>query len=160
MKLLRIDHETTANVGVISGGSATNIVCDSVTVRFEARSLDNHKLKAQVDHMVDCIHKACEEYGTTSDVEIIHNYPAFSIDKDSEIAQLAVRAIEKINLKADLKSTGGGSDTNIINGNGIASVNLSVGMSNVHTTSEFIAIESLTQAAQLVASIIQEVQNT
>lgn len=160
MKLLRIDHETTANVGVISGGSATNIVCDSVTVRFEARSLDNDKLKAQVDHMVGCIQQACEEYGTTCNVEIIHNYPAFTIEKDSKIAQLAVRAIEQVNLKADLKSTGGGSDTNILNGNDIASVNLSVGMSNVHTTSECIAIESLTQAAQLVASIIQEVQNT
>jgi tripeptide aminopeptidase len=159
MKLLRIDHETTANVGIINGGAATNIVCDAVTARFEARSLDNDKLKAQVDHMVDCIHQACEEYGTTCQLEIIYNYPAFTIDKESEIVRLAVRAVEKINLEAHLKSTGGGSDTNIINGNGIASVNLSAGMYNVHTTSEYIAIESLTQAAQLVASIIQEVQN-
>lgn len=160
MKLLRIDHETTANVGIIQGGTATNIVCDSVYTRFEARSLDNKKLKAQSDHMVECINTACEEYGTTCEVKATLNYPAFSIDKASEIAKLVTKAIENIGQKADLKSTGGGSDTNILNGNGINSVTLAIGMNNVHTTSENIAIDSIVKSAELVAAIIQQVQNT
>jgi tripeptide aminopeptidase len=155
MKLLRIDEETTANVGVISGGSATNIVADSVNVKFEARSLCNDKLKAQTDHMVDCINKACEEYNASCDLQVQLSYPAFSI----EIALLVTKAIEAIGLTPELKSTGGGSDTNVLNGNGIAAVTLAIGMTNVHTTSEYITIESLEQSAKLVASIIQQVQN-
>jgi tripeptide aminopeptidase len=160
MKLLRIDHETTANVGVINGGSATNIVTDAVHVKFEARSLNNDKLKAQSDYMVECINKACEEFNTTCDLQVTLNYPAFIINKESEIATLVTKAIEGMGLTADLKSTGGGSDTNILNGNNIAAVTLAIGMNNVHTTSENIAIESILQSAKLVAAIIQQVQNT
>ena len=160
MKLLRIDHETTANVGVITGGAATNIVTDAVNVKFEARSLDNDKLKAQTDHMVSCINKACAEFNATCDLEVALSYPAFSIDKEAPIAKLVTRAIEDLGLTANLTSTGGGSDTNILNGNGIAAVTLAIGMSNVHTTSEYIAIEDLVKASELVTAIIQQVQNT
>lgn len=160
MKLLRIDHETTANVGIITGGSATNIVADAVHVKFECRSLNNDKLKAQADHMVECIKKACEEFNTTCDMQVMLNYPAFVIDKNSEIAKLVTRSIENLGLKADLKSTGGGSDTNVLNGNGVTAVTLAIGMNNVHTTSENIAIDSIVKSAELVAAIIQEVQNT
>ena len=160
MKLLRIDHETTANVGVITGGTATNIVTDAVNVKFEARSLNNDKLKAQSDHMVDCINKACEEFNTTCDLQVSLNYPAFTIGNETPIAKLVTRSIESIGLTANLTSTGGGSDTNILNGNGIAAVTLAIGMSNVHTTSEYIAIEDMVKAAELVAAIIQQVQNT
>lgn len=160
MKLLRIDHETTANVGVITGGAATNIVTDSVHVKFEARSLNNDKLKAQSDHMADCINKACEEFNTTCDLEIALSYPAFTIEKDSEIAKLVTRSIESLGLTADLKSTGGGSDTNVLNGNGVTSVTLAIGMNNVHTNSENIAIESIVKSAELVAAIIKQVQNS
>lgn len=160
MKLLRIDHETTANAGIIQGGTATNIVCDSVYTRFEARSLNNDKLKVQSDHMLQCIDTACKEYGTTCDVKATLNYPAFTIEKQSEIIKLVAKAIESIGRKPELKSTGGGSDTNILNGNGITSVTLAIGMNDVHTTSENIAIDSIVKSAELVAAIIQKVQNT
>ncbi|MGH9903269.1 MAG: M20/M25/M40 family metallo-hydrolase, partial [Pyrinomonadaceae bacterium] len=54
MKLGRIDEETTANIGVIEGGKATNIVTNLVTVRGEARSLSDEKLEAQTLHMLKC----------------------------------------------------------------------------------------------------------
>lgn len=160
MKLLRIDHETTANVGIIQGGTATNIVCDSVYTRFEARSLNNNKLKAQSEHMIECINCAASEFGAACDVKATLNYPAFTIDNDSEIVKLVTRAIDSIGQKVELKSTGGGSDTNILNGNGITAVTLAIGMNNVHTTSENIAIDSIVKSAELVAAIIQLVQNT
>ena len=49
MKLGRIDHETTANVGVIEGGAATNIIPNRVVLRAEARSHDDAKLDAVID---------------------------------------------------------------------------------------------------------------
>ena len=38
MRLGRIDHETTANIGVVEGGMAVNIVPNQVVLRGEARS--------------------------------------------------------------------------------------------------------------------------
>ena len=47
MNLLRIDEETTANLGVISGGTGTNSVMSELTIHGEARSLDENKLDKQ-----------------------------------------------------------------------------------------------------------------
>ena len=52
MTLGQIDRETTANVGTIHGGIATNIVPDEVHVWCEARSRDSVKLVAQRSAMV------------------------------------------------------------------------------------------------------------
>src|SRR3954466_6541515 len=65
MKLGRIDEETTANIGVIQGGEATNIITNFVLLRGEARSLDDSKLEAQSAHMVKCLEDAAAKYEVT-----------------------------------------------------------------------------------------------
>ena len=67
MKLGRIDHETTANIGVIEGGAATNIVPNKVVLRGEARSLDDAKLKAQTEHMCQALRDATARYSVVVD---------------------------------------------------------------------------------------------
>src|SRR6266571_6918052 len=47
IKLGRIDTETTANIGLISGGMATNIIPNLVVLNGEARSHSEEKLSAQ-----------------------------------------------------------------------------------------------------------------
>jgi tripeptide aminopeptidase len=51
MKLGRVDDETTANIGVIQGGLASNIIPDRVVLGGETRSLSAGKLEAQTAHM-------------------------------------------------------------------------------------------------------------
>ena len=46
MNLLRIDEETTANIGIVKGGEATNIVMPELEIIAEARSLDEQKLES------------------------------------------------------------------------------------------------------------------
>ena len=55
MTLGRIDEETTANVGRIEGGSATNIVADYAYVLAEARSLSPEKMDRQAAHMREAV---------------------------------------------------------------------------------------------------------
>ncbi len=158
MKLLRIDPETTANIGTINGGTATNIVCDSVDIKLEARSLVKEKAEAQIKHMIECIEAACKEYETTSSIVAEFNYPPFKVDLDSEIIQTVDAAIKSIGMTPSYKSTGGGSDTNIFSEKGLSAVNLAIGMNNVHTTNENIAIESLVKSSELVAAIIKQIR--
>ena len=70
MNLLRIDEETTANVGIIRGGTATNIVADYAEMELEARSLKEEKLEKQVDHMIKAMEKAAEEFGAKVDIDV------------------------------------------------------------------------------------------
>ena len=156
MKLLRIDEETTANIGVIAGGQATNIVCDRVEIKGEARSLCDEKLTRQAHHMEACIEEACRELGARADVVTEPMYQAFYIEEEDPVIELAKRAAARTGLAAQVISTGGGSDTNFFNARGIKTVNLATGANKVHTTEEQITVTDLVNAARLAAAIIEE----
>lgn len=155
MKLGRIDHETTANIGVISGGSATNIVPDLVEMKGEARSRNSASLEAQTAHMVEAIEAACAKFGAKADIEVTDSYSGFHLQPDDFVVQLALKAVNHIGLEPIQQGTGGGSDANIINAYGIPSVVLGMGYENIHSTAESISIDQLTKAAQLVAAVIE-----
>jgi tripeptide aminopeptidase len=147
MKLGRVDEETTSNIGVITGGVATNIIPDKVELKGEARSLNNDKLKVQINHMVDAINSACQSHGVSADIKVEHSYSAFGLGEEDLPVQLAIKAAQALGLEPSLEKTGGGSDANIINGHGIPSVILGMGYTDVHTTSEAIPVEQLVAAA-------------
>jgi tripeptide aminopeptidase len=155
MTLLRIDSETTANIGRIEGGTVTNIVAPECTVKAEARSLDNEKLKKQSDHMVECFKVAAEKFGATVDAKVERMYSAFSVDENDIIVQNVKAACEKIGLKPFTAPSGGGSDTNIFNANGITAVNLGIGERKPHTLEEHLHIVDLVNASKLVLEIIK-----
>lgn len=155
MNLLRIDEETTANIGVIQGGEATNIVCPEVEIKAEARSLVNEKLDQQTAHMIECMEKAAESFGAKVEIDASRMYPAFSIDEEDEIVKLVKKACENMGAESYTKASGGGSDTNIFNANGLKAVNLGVGMKKAHTLEEHLKIEDLVNSARLVLEIIK-----
>ncbi|MDU1442554.1 MAG: M20/M25/M40 family metallo-hydrolase [Clostridium cochlearium] len=154
MKLLRIDEETTANVGIIEGGKATNIVCPEVEIKAEARSINKDKLKKQTEHMVECFNKAAEKFGVTVDIDVTHSYDPVNLDVEDETVQIVKKACEEIGVNFQPAASGGGSDANVFNGNGIKAVNLATGMAKVHTTEEYITIENLNNTAKLVYQIM------
>ncbi|HPT82328.1 MAG TPA: M20/M25/M40 family metallo-hydrolase [Limnochordia bacterium] len=156
MKLGRIDPETTANVGVIRGGVATNIIPDRVEFQGEARSLDQEKLNRQVEHMVEVIKTTCAAHGVEADVVVTDSYSSFRLTQEDHVVQLAVKAAQSLGLEPRIEKTGGGSDANIINGYGIPSVILGLGYTNVHTTDEAMPVDQLEAAAQYVLQIIKE----
>lgn len=155
MDLLRIDEETTANIGIIEGGKVTNIVCPGVTITGEARSLVNEKLDKQTAHMVQCVEEACKEFGAKAEIDTSRAYSAFDVDENDDIVNIVKKACSILGFEAITKASGGGSDTNILNGNGIKAVNLGVGMKKVHTLEEYISIEDLVNTAKLVLEIIK-----
>jgi len=157
MKLGRIDYETTANVGVINGGRETNIVCDRVELKAEARSRDDRKLDDQTRHMRERFEQAASEFGGKVDFRAERMYKSFNITKDAPIMGILERAAENAGISLIAEETGGGSDTNIFNEKGIESVAVSSGMQKVHSTEECISINDMVKAAEFVVSIIRSV---
>lgn len=158
MTIGRIDEETTANIGIISGGHATNIVTDKVEVKGEARSRDPQKLEKQTSHMVKCFRDAASEMGGKAEVRVENEYPSFDISEDQPIIGILKKAAEGIGLPLRLEATGGGSDTNIINGKGIQAVDIGVGMDKVHSVEERIKTEDLEKAAWFLVEILKNVE--
>ncbi|PKM80104.1 MAG: peptidase M20 [Firmicutes bacterium HGW-Firmicutes-14] len=155
MKLGRLDEETTANIGVISGGKATNIVPDLVNIEGETRSIDPDKLDKQTALMVSILEQTAREMGAVANVEKEFLYPRLKLDETDQAVQIAVEAAKKIGQEPVLAGTGGGSDANILNGYGIPTVNLGTGMCKVHSTEEYITIDNLVLNARYVLEIIR-----
>ncbi len=155
----RIDHETTMNVGVISGGTETNIVPDEANCRLEIRSIDNRKMKKFEKVAMDTIKKISLKHGAKYKVKYSLEYSGFTIKEDEIIAHIADTALNRIKIKPRHEISGGGSDTNVFNKAGIRAINLSCGMQNVHTKNEFIFIKDLIDGTKLMLSIIESARD-
>lgn len=150
MNLLRIDEETTANIGLIRGGDATNIVCPEVWIKAEARSLTEGKLVAQTQHMVKCIEDACKAASARAEISVSREYGGYSIEDGDPLLAFVEARMTEIGLKPYRASSGGGSDTNIFNNRGLKLLNLGTGMSKSHTLEEYITVKDLTDLTRLV----------
>ena len=61
----------------------------------------------------------------------------------------------RIGLEGYTTSSGGGSDTNVLNARGIKAVNLGIGEKKPHSLEEHLHIEDLVNSARLVAELIK-----
>src|ERR671932_32147 len=164
MKLFRIDEETTANIGIIEGGKATNIITNFVRLVGEARSLSDEKLKAQCDHMVKCFEDAAAEFEVTVEgrttkgrVEAIvePEYYAMDVPEDSRVVQLVKQAASRMGLKVETMASGGGCDANIFNRKGIECANLGTGMRAIHTVNEWLDVKDMYASAEMTIEILR-----
>ncbi len=150
----RIDHETTANIGMIHGGGATNIVCDSVIVEGEARSNCEKKLEDTVSAMVEAMEKGSESLGAKVKTRVQKSYRSFTLTEMAPSVQWASSAVRRCGLIPVLISTGGGSDANILNEKGIEAVTLGTGAKNAHTSEEYILERDLYTLGDIVYAIM------
>ena len=152
MPLLRIDSETTANAGSFLAPGAKNIVCDKAHLVFEARSLDNAKLKKQTDTMIQALENAAHRHGGHVEIQHDHLYEVYHHHKDSAILAPFRSACTKLGLPYREEPTLGGSDANILNELGIPTLVCSIGYEEAHTTREYIPIREL----ELLGSLVLE----
>lgn len=152
----RIDPESTINVGTISGGKATNIVAEQAECRIETRSINHAKVKAELEKVKKTVKQIADKHKAKYKIEITPEYSGFTLTEKDIIVRRAANAMKRIKINPEYISSGGGSDTNVFNKNGIKAVNLSCGMSEVHTTKEYIKISDLKKGTELVLSLIEE----
>ncbi len=154
----RIDEETTLNVGIISGGRATNIVAEEAQCELEVRSINNKKMLNVEKQVRDTVKKICSKHKAKGSIDRALEYAGFSISPEEQISLLTAEAMKKIGLKPQFVSMGGGSDTNIINESKVKAINLACGMQKIHSTEEFILIKDLVAGTKLALSIIDTVK--
>src|ERR671921_2652280 len=164
MKLGRIDEETTANIGAIKGGEATNIITNLVKLRGEARSLDDAKLDAQTAHIIKACEDAAAKYEVTVDgvttkarVEshVTREYHAMDVPDESRVVKLVIEAASRMGLKVETLASGGGCDANIFNKRGIECANLGTGMRAIHTVKEWLDVKDMYASAEMTLEIMR-----
>jgi len=155
MRLGRIDRQTTANIGVISGGRATNVIPESVRLDGEARSHDADRLARQVQHMCECLHQAAAELHGGIDIEVRRQYQSFHLTRSDPVVKLAVAAARKAGVAPELVASGGGSDANILNAQGLSCVVMAVGYHEPHSRHESMPVAELGRLTELIVALVQ-----
>ncbi|MBI4723167.1 MAG: M20/M25/M40 family metallo-hydrolase [Candidatus Stahlbacteria bacterium] len=168
LELGKIDTETTANIGKITGGSATNIVAGYTEIEGEVRSHNEEKLEKITSHILQMFKQESEGASKFIDGQVIEarietkverEYTKFYIPVESTIIQNVIEAGRKIGIEIETKIGGGGSDANIFNEKGIETLVIGTGMQKVHTKQEFIKIQDIILGAKLLLEIIQRSGN-
>lgn len=166
MKLGRIDHETTANVGLINGGNASNIITPLITMKAEARSHNVSKLDRQTKHMRDTFQKAVDSAKVKVDGKIVkaklefnvrRDFPNLAIPADEPVLKTLTAVAKKSGIDLKAVPSGGGSDANIFYGRGIHTVNLGNGMWEPHTTREYLELEDFFTCANLTLETVTSI---
>jgi len=156
MKLGRIDEETTANVGIIKGGEAVNVVPGHCIIQCEARSHDTGKLETQVSQMIAEINQAAAEEEVDIEITVVDEFQGFDFSAGGLPIELAERAFSRMGLETTRTVTGGGSDVNVFNLKGLPCVNLATGMEKVHTSDEYISVKSLHEMQDFILALVTE----
>ena len=81
-------------------------------------------------------------------------YDGFAISTEDDIIKFTEKINEEIGVESKFVKSGGGSDANIFNGLGLTTLNLGVGMENVHSREERVKIANLELMVLLVLKIL------
>ncbi|MEH0020740.1 MAG: M20/M25/M40 family metallo-hydrolase [Desulfobacter sp.] len=160
LQLGRIDEVTTCNLGVISGGMATNIIPEYVEIKGEARSHDMDMLDRITQNIVTTFEETCaalrarDEDVPRVEVDVAQDFPNTNIPEDHIAVTLARKAAANLGLPLESKTIGGGADANIFFGRGFVAGVLGTGMTDVHTLNESIALKDMVNSARLVLEIL------
>jgi tripeptide aminopeptidase len=153
-RLGRIDDETTANVGVVRGGSARNIVPEWCAVEAEARSLDDRKLADVVEEMLEAATFAASLAECDVESEVEEVYRAYRFARGDAPVRLALAAFEQLRIEPRFQTTGGAADANVFNERGLQCLNLANGMAEIHTRDEHISVADLELMTDVTVALI------
>ncbi|RLB81209.1 MAG: peptidase T [Deltaproteobacteria bacterium] len=159
-----IDEETTANIGLIEGGKATNIVPCLVMVAGEVRSHSPEKLDQETQKIVQSFERQISNYKKAFpsddglprlETTVRQDFSVLKVPEDHLIVTLAKEAASSLGRKMKTKTSGGGSDANIFFSHGIITGVLGTGMKDMHTVRESIRLDDMVKSVELLLEIIQ-----
>ena len=153
-KLGRIDEESTANVGVINGGTAGNIVPEWCTFLADVRSHDPQKLADLVREMLESVTFAASLEDCQVETKVHKSYNGYRFKRDDEAVRIASAGLERAGFMPSFTLSGGGADANVFNERGLACVNLANGMAEIHTPDEHIAVTDLERMVDVTLALV------
>jgi tripeptide aminopeptidase len=156
MRIGRIDHTTTANVGRIEGGTAANVVAERCRVLLEARSLDDGRAGEVVSSMVDAIAEAASEADCDVETSVERHFQGYRLARTAPVVEVAADALRSRGIEPVYINTGGGSDANALFVAGLPVLNVANGTERNHEPDESVTVEALEQMLDVTLAIVEE----
>jgi tripeptide aminopeptidase len=154
MELGRLDEETTANLGMIEGGTASNVVAGHCRILGEARSVDGERAAATIGSMVDACTWGASQNECEVDAQVSEMFRGYRLDPKSEAVGIAAEALRASGYEPQLVATGGGSDANALIAAGYDAVLLANGTEANHTPDELVTEAAIVEMLRVCEAAI------
>jgi len=152
----RLDPETTANVGMVAGGTATNVVPDRCTVSAEVRAVEQEQVDRYVTQAIDALQDAADTAGCDLDLKLQQQFTGYRAGPRESSVALAARALRRIGYEPSYRSSGGGSDANAFRTNGFLCTNIANGTERAHERTERVSDVALEANLELMLALVEE----
>jgi len=156
MRLGRLDPETTANVGMISGGTAINVVPERCRIEGEVRSVDRARAEALATQMIDHLQDAADAAECDLDVTVERMIEGYRIRPRATPVTVAEQALRRCGYEPRHILTGGASDANAFQAAGFACLNLADGTERNHEPTERISVDALEGMLEVAIALVDE----
>ncbi len=163
LQLGRLDDQSTANLGRMHGGVATNIVPALLTIEGEVRSHSREKLEWHTNTIITAFQKVVGEWPVPAvigdrrpsvEIDVRPEYPAMALQADDPVLARVRQAGLLAGRNLEFLVAGGGSDANILNSYGLPTAIIATGMNNVHTTEESLDLQDVVSLTRLLYAIV------
>ena len=150
----------TSNVGVISGGEATNVITPEVHLRAEARSHDPAFRQKTIKAIESAFTKAAKsiknDSGKCGHVKFDGrlDYESFRLTDDSPCVTVAEEVIRSLGGKPRRHISNGGLDANWTSARGIPTVTLGCGQDNIHTAGERLDLDEFHRSCDIARLLV------
>lgn len=150
----RIDSETTANVGVIAGGSATNVVPDRCRIEAEVRSISQERLDQVLTTTIDVLQDAADSSACDLDLNVERMFTGYRLSRSERSVKVAQRALQALGYEARFVDSGGGADANAFRLAGFECTNLANGTERAHQPDERVSTTALEENLALMIELL------
>jgi len=145
--------ETTINIGKINGGSGINTIPKKVSYAGEIRSYKQGLFQKHLD-TIKVIHCQKTKLPVTIDFTTDGYSPGYSHKKSDENINKISQIYKNLCLKTQYYNQSGVSDANILNSEGVKTINLTDGVNDPHTVNESITVKSLVQLETIIKKFL------
>ncbi len=152
----RIDNETTANIGIVHGGTATNVVPREAVIRGELRGRVASVLENNKRRLFETARAIADQDRASIFISEQEEYRSFTIDRGDAFLKYLSGALSRCGIEPVPIETGGGSDANIFNEHGIKAINMANGMRQVHSNDECIYLLDLYNGCKVLLQAIAD----
>jgi tripeptide aminopeptidase len=141
MKLLKIDENTTTNIGKVSCNYPTNVVPEITTFAMEMRILNYESGKEQLNHVIGELKNAADKFGAKLEYDIKQSLHTYHHKEDNLIIKRFKVMCERHNLEYKSLVMRGDTDVSGLIFNGIDAIVLAAGGENAHELQERLIID-------------------
>ena len=154
-----IEGEGTVNVGMIEGGTATNVVPEHCLLVAEVRGLDDTRGETLAAELVDRIHEAANRPDCDCDVDVSvrRTFSGYRLAPSAPPVRAAEAALRSRGHEPVRVSSGGGSDANALIAAGFQTVNLANGTERNHEPGERVSAAALEEMLAVARALLDEV---